>query len=421
MAKQSASKSARYFSVGITGGIVVGLIGVFLEWASGALAQLSPFIMTIHAVLFGAVYFGWMAIFLITLKRFENNAAQEWQTVDREIHELSQRTHELFAQLSAEFHAQLLITNTEIQQMQDLLRDAIGKLLASFTGMEASSRRQQELAMAMSQAHQSKNGTELISFESFVNETSATLSMFVDSTVDASKAGMGLVERMDDITGNVNKIIGVLSEIEGISKQTNLLALNAAIEAARAGEAGRGFAVVADEVRGLSNRSNQFSNEIRTLMESVHQSVSIAEGAINEMASRDMNFALRSKTRVQETMGEIQELNRNLESTVSDLSGIAAEVEGNVRVAVTSLQFQDMATQLLDHINKRIENMGSMINSIAAIPIDGINTGTGERSECILRLQKFHEAINQASEMIKHARHNPVSQSQMDSGDIELF
>ncbi|MDP1633929.1 MAG: hypothetical protein Q8L69_04510, partial [Gallionellaceae bacterium] len=146
-----------------------------------------------------------------------------------------------------------------------------------------------------------------------------------------------------------------------------------------------------------------------------------AETAINEMASRDMNFALQSKTKVQETMAEIQEINIRMESTVSALSDIAGEVEGNVRNAVTSLQFQDLASQLLNHINTRIGNMGAIIHSIAGIPLNDAMADEDKRGECLLRLQRFHEAIDQASDLVKRSRHNPVSQSRMESGDIELF
>lgn len=421
MAKQLTSNSTRYFVKAMSTGVAIGLLGILLEWYFGTLSQITPFIQTIHVLLFGAIYFGWMIVFLLTLRRFEAKVAEEWKIADGEIHELSRRTHELFIQLSAEFNEQMEITRTEVQQMQDLLRDASEKLLNSFTGMEASSRKQQELALEMTSLRQGEDGAQTLSFESFVNETSNTLTLFVDSTIETSKAGMGLVAMMDDITADVDKIVGVLGEIEAISKQTNLLALNAAIEAARAGEAGRGFAVVADEVRSLSDRANHFSREIRTHMDSVYRSIHTAEQAISDMASRDMNFALHSKAKVQRTMVEIQEVNDRMGSTVINLSDIAGEVESNVRIAVTSLQFQDLASQLLTHITTRIGNMGAIIHSIAGIPIDDAMADKDKRSECILRLQRFHEAIDQASDLIKQSRHNPVSQSQMDSGDIELF
>lgn len=421
MAKPLNSISTRYFVTAMSVGVAILLIGIFLEWVFGVLDQISPFILTIHALLFGGVYFGWMIVFLLTLRRFEAKAAGEWKIADGEIHELSHRTHELFVLLSAEFNEQMEITKAEVQQMQDLLRDAIEKLLGSFTGMEAGTRKQQELALEITSLQQGEESAHALNFENFVNETSDTLTLFVDTTIETSKAGMGMVAMMDDITAEVDKIVGVLGEIEAISKQTNLLALNAAIEAARAGEAGRGFAVVADEVRSLSNRSNQFSNEIRTHMDSVYRSVHAAETAINAMASRDMNFALESKSKVQETMAEIQKINDRMENTVSELSNIASEVEGNVRIAVTSLQFQDLASQLLNHISTRIGDIGTIIHSIAGIPINDATADKDKRSECIIRLQRFHEAIGQASELIKQSRRNPVSQSQMNSGDIELF
>lgn len=402
-------------------GIAIGIIGIFLEWAFGTLAQITPFVLTIHFLLFGAVYFGWMMIFLRTLQRFESQASAEWKSADDTINEISSRTHELLTQLSGEFDDQRKNAQTEVQQMQDLLRDAIDKLLNSFTGMNASTHKQQELALEMSSIQQGKSGAQTASFEDFVHETSDTLTLFVDSTIETSKAGMALVSMMDDITGDVNKIVSVLSEIESISKQTNLLALNAAIEAARAGEAGRGFAVVADEVRNLSNRSNQFSSEIRGHMTSVYRSVQTAEAAINEMASRDMNFALQSKTKVQGTMSEIQSINNRMSGTVNVLSEIAREVEADVRVAVTSLQFQDLASQLLNHINTRIANMGATIQSIAAIPVNNRVDNEDSRNECLLRLQRFQQAIEQASGLVQQSKHNPVAQNQMDSGDIELF
>lgn len=403
-------------------GIAIFLAVVLVAWYTESIARFSDLMSLFrdpHVYLIGTVYFGWMVVFLVTLKRFETQVSREWKTADTEINDLSHRTHELFTQLSTEFNDQMAITNSEIGQMQDLLRDAIDKLLTSFTGMQTSTRKQQDLALEMTAHHEGSDNK--VSFEDFVHETSETLTQFVDSIIETSKTGMELVAMMDNISADVEKIVGVLGEIESISKQTNLLALNAAIEAARAGESGRGFAVVADEVRSLSNRSNQFSSEIRTHMDSVYHSVHAAEQTITQMASRDMNFALQSKTKVQDTMGEIRVINANMGDTVNQLSSIAGEVETNVNIAVTSLQFQDLASQLLKHINTRIENMGSIIHSIAAIPVAEVSDDMDTRAECIHRLQCFHLAIDQASELVKSAKHNPVTQSQMDSGDIELF
>ena len=106
-------------------------------------------------------------------------------------------------------------------------------------------------------------------FDEFVANTSQVMAQVVDNVVANSKLGMELVEMTDDIAKHTKKVQSILSEIGAIAKQTNLLALNAAIEAARAGEAGRGFAVVADEVRDLSARTTQFSQQINALMQTM--------------------------------------------------------------------------------------------------------------------------------------------------------
>ena len=336
--------------------------------------------------------------------------------------EVLARSSDYLQRSTDEMNRQFVISTEEIQRTQQILTEAICQLVESFQGMSEQTRRQQQLGHEIVSG-QLQETAQAMDFESFARKTSGTLRAFVDSVVENSKVGMGLVELTDKISDQVRQITAMLGEIEGISKQTNLLALNAAIEAARAGEAGRGFAVVADEVRDLSGRTSHFSQQIRTLMAAMQSSIHAAEGAINQMAAQDMTFALTSKQDVELAMTGIEAFNQRTSQVVSELNDIAEAVEARAAQAVMSLQFQDMVTQLLGHVGQRlaaVEQIGRDMSRVAQILSAG--DAGGGRLEELAALQANLEVLHgRLAEVRERVENNPVQQSGYASGEVELF
>lgn len=142
-------------------------------------------------------------------------------------------------------------------------------------------------------------------------------------------------EVVQQLNSNAQGISGILNTIEEIAEQTNLLALNAAIEAARAGEAGRGFAVVADEVRNLSQRTSQSTNEIQHVMESV-QSASLEATALmqnsSDLALASMQDAQQSQDMLAQIVSAVQKINalaEQISTAAEQQSALSQEIGRN--------------------------------------------------------------------------------------------
>ena len=323
--------------------------------------------------------------------------------------------------VSTEFSEQIKEVRGEVTRAQTIFNEAIGSLISSFHGINGQVQRQHKLGLQIVSGVDGSSGVG--EFEQFAGKTSDTLRQFVESVIKNSRVAMSLVEMTERIAAQMREVRGRLSEIEGIAKQTNLLALNAAIEAARAGEAGRGFAVVADEVRDLSGRTNHFSQQIREALTAMQAQIEASEKAIHHMAAQDMTFAITSKGDVEVAMSGIEAMNQRTGDSVAELNQIAEQVESSVNQAIVSLQFQDMVTQLLSHVMRRLDVMEEVVGDEEQMAVALLNTGDPEAP--MRTLDTLREHVDTVSQKLmtlkKGVDHNPVRQTGYSSGDVELF
>ncbi|MFA0428184.1 methyl-accepting chemotaxis protein [Vibrio sp. 10N.222.51.C5] len=179
--------------------------------------------------------------------------------------------------------------------------------------------------------------------------------------VERMSSAVPIVEELAKNNGNITEILSV---IEGISEQTNLLALNAAIEAARAGEQGRGFAVVADEVRNLASRTQSSVGEIRAVIDKVHAGTQDVVEAIQEGNILANDTALHVQKAVEDlgsiftSIEAISDMNSQIVRAAEEQQSVSGEVNQSVA------NIRDLSAKILEQAAAS-EQVGNEIDQLS--------------------------------------------------------
>ena len=298
------------------------------------------------------------------------NTRDELGDIGNAFKQMQLKVSELISHLQNDVEA-LRTASVEINAKTDEMKDSLNKQKIDTVDVAKAMNQISEAVIDVSaNTHLANEVTEsansdVLSGQSVIQQTAQVIDNIAAEVNDSAN----VIQAVEKETANIAQFVNVIRDI---ADQTNLLALNAAIEAARAGEQGRGFAVVADEVRALANRTQDTTKEIETIIEQLQsdakQAVKAMENGVSKAQEgvKQANEVERTFTNVTERVAQIVAINQQIATSVTQQNNMVQEVNENTHNISTQadnvLDSSTSTSQTSSSLYKLAEELQATLN-----------------------------------------------------------
>lgn len=292
---------------------------------------------------------GQLAIAANTLRDFLDETFTRLKRNASELDGASSALHQIARQMASGTEEQFTRTDQVATAMHEM----------SATAQEVAHHAQEAARAAEEADHSAHQGGEVMQ---------ATIEA-IDHMRTEIETTASVIRKLENDSGRVGKVLEV---IRGIAEQTNLLALNAAIEAARAGEAGRGFAVVADEVRSLAQRTSSSISEINQIIDAVQLGTNDAARAIengkqrSEQSVEQVNKTGAMLQRITSAIEAIRGMNQQIATAAEEQTAVAEDISRNLTEITTIAVANQQSVQDTEAVSGRLHDLSGQLNALTA-------------------------------------------------------
>ena len=191
-----------------------------------------------------------------------------------------------------------------------------------------------------------------------------TLSSIVQKILSLSQNAMSMVYAFDEVSKSMAEVERCISQVDKINGQTRMLSVNARIEAARAGDAGRTFTVISDEVRSLSTSTQKLAETMRTHVTAVRKGLHDSHEALRSVATVDLSDSILAKDKLDALVNMFVQRSIRLGAIADDATTDAQEISRQIFSAITTLQFQDRVSQRLEQVVDTLQVAGDAVTKL---------------------------------------------------------
>ncbi len=223
------------------------------------------------------------------------------------------------------------------------------------------------------------------------------LNQIIHSLNEAMTGRDELLSEISNLTTIADELSKMGEEVAGIASQTNLLALNAAIEAARAGEAGRGFAVVADEVRTLSTRSGETGARITERIGQVNSTLFNTLEKTQKFTEQDAILIADAEKTIEMVVQQYSNSGTKIIESAGQLEEESKSVKVAIEEVIVSLQFQDRVSQILDQINNNMNELSPQVEQCITDISNGNNNKGINKKQWLSKFKSTYTTVEQVN------------------------